>query len=93
MDVTSLVWRMNGKWATQRAQCGRVKAKLGSKTSVCLPMDLVKGIVCNDALRVIGLYGPSGKISLFLQDWELAKVALSCHMSLDMLYQEMNGPW
>ena len=27
-----------------------------------------------------------------LQDWELAKVALSCHMALDMLYQEMNGP-
>ena len=37
----------------------------------------------DDALRVIGLYGPGDKISLFLQDWELAKVALSCHMALD----------
>ena len=39
-----------------------------------------EGNVCNDALHVIGLYGPGGKISLFLQDWELAKVALSCHI-------------
>ena len=28
-------------------------------------------------------------ISLLLQDWELAKVALSCHMALDILCQEM----
>ena len=36
------------------------------------------------ALHVIGLHGPGGKIPLFLKDWELAKVALSCHMALDM---------
>ena len=48
--------------------------------------------VCNDALHVIGLYGPD-KMSLFLQDWELAKVSLSCHMALDMPCQELNGPW
>ena len=35
--------------------------------------------VCNDALHVIGLYGPGGRISLSLKDWELAKVAVSCH--------------
>ena len=29
------------------------------------------------------------KISLFLEDWELARVALSCHMALDLLCQEM----
>ena len=27
-------------------------------------------------------------ISRFLQDWEVAKVALSCHIALDMLCQE-----
>ena len=43
----------------------------------------------NDALHVIRLYGPGDKISLFLKDWKLAKVALSCHMALDMLCQEM----
>ena len=49
--------------------------------------------VCNDALHVIGLYGPGGKISPFLQDWELAKVALSCHLALDRLCQEMHAAW
>ena len=44
--------------------------------------------VCNDALHVIGLYGPDDKVSLFLKDWQLARVALSCHVALDMLYQE-----
>ena len=52
-----------------------------------------KGHVGNHALCVIGLYGPGDKISLFLKDWELAKVALSCHMALDMLCQEMQGAW
>ena len=52
-----------------------------------------KGNVCNDALHVIGLYGPGEKIFLFLQDWELAKVALSCHVALDMPCQEMNEAW
>ena len=36
--------------------------------------------VGNDALHVIGLYGPGDKISLFVKDWDLAKVALSCHI-------------
>ena len=52
-----------------------------------------EGNVGNDAWHVIGLYVLGDKISLFLQDWGLAKVALSCHMALDMLCQEMNGPW
>ena len=38
-----------------------------------------------DALHVIGLYGPGDKISLFLKDWELARVALSCHMCQEMI--------
>ena len=52
-----------------------------------------EGNVCNDALHVIGLYGPGDEISVFLQDWELAKVALSFHMALDMLCQEMHEAW
>ena len=51
--------------------------------------DGFRGNVGNDALHVIGLFGLGDKISLFLKDWELAKVALSCHMALDMLCQEM----
>ena len=49
--------------------------------------------MCNDALHVIGLYGLGNKVSLFLKDWELAEVAPSCHMALDILCQELNGPW
>ena len=41
--------------------------------------------VCDEALHVIGLYGPGDRVSLFLEDWELAKVALSCRIALDML--------
>ena len=44
MDVMLLVWRTNGKWAVQRVQCGRVKAKLGRKTKVCLPVALEKAM-------------------------------------------------
>ena len=49
--------------------------------------------MCNDALYVIGLCGPGGKICLFLKDCELAKVALSCHMAFDMLCQEIHEAW
>ena len=44
----------------------------------------------NGAFCVIGLHGSGDKISLFLQDWEVAKVALSCHIALDMLCQELH---
>ena len=83
------VWEMNEKWAAQRTQCGRVKAKLGRKTKVCSLAAFVKAI----CLTMRCTYGPGDKISLFLQDLELAKVALSCLVALDMLCQEMNGPW
>ena len=47
--------------------------------------DYQAGNANKNALHVIGLHGSADTISLFLQDWELAKVALSCHMALDML--------
>ena len=34
MDVMLLFWGTNGKWAAQRVQCGRVKAKLGRNTKL-----------------------------------------------------------
>ena len=46
--------------------------------------------VGNGALFVIGLHGSGGVIAQFLQDWEVAKVALSCHIALDMLCQELH---
>ena len=47
----------------------------------------------NGALHVIGLCGLGDKISLLLKDWELARVALSCHIPLDVLCQEMHDAW
>ena len=49
--------------------------------------------MCSEALHVIWLHGPGDKISLLLKDRELAKVSLSCHVALDMLFQEMHEPW
>ena len=41
------------------------------------------GNVGNDALHIIGPHGSADTISLFFQDWEVAKVAFSCHIALD----------
>ena len=82
-----------GKWAAQRqrAQCGRAKAKLGREDEkVCLLVALGKATWVTRRFTSSGCVGPGGKISLVLQDWEQAKVALSCRMVLDMLCQE-NG--
>ena len=48
---------------------------------------------CKDALHVVGFHGPSDKISLFLKYWELAQVAPSCHMALNVLCQDMHEAW
>ena len=45
--------------------------------------------VGNGALFAIGLHRSGDAIALFLQDWEVAKVALGCHIALDMLCQEL----
>ena len=49
-----------------------------------------KNNVGYDALCVIGLHGSGDKISVLLKDWEVAKVALSCHIAVDMLCQELH---
>ena len=38
--------------------------------------------VSNEAVCVIGLHGSGDEISGYLQEWEVAKVALSCHIAL-----------
>ena len=67
-----------------------MKAKLGRKTKVCLPVAHEKATWATMRCTSIELCGIGDKISLFLKDWELAKVALSCHMALDMLCLEMH---
>ena len=45
------------------------------------------------ALNEKGQHWSGEKVSHFLEDWELARVALSCHIALDMSCQEMHEPW
>ena len=45
------------------------------------------------ALRVVEQDQSGEKIALFLEHWELARVALSCHFAPDMLCQEMLEVW
>ena len=42
------------------------------------------------ALNAMGQDQSGGNMCLFLEDWELARVALSCHTALGMLCQEMH---
>ena len=42
--------------------------------------------------EVVG-HGWSGGVYLFLEDWELARVALSCRLALDFLCQEIQEAW
>ena len=44
--------------------------------------------VSNEAIYVFGVHGSGDKISRYLQDWEVAKVALNCHVAVDMLCHE-----
>ena len=41
------------------------------------------------AIEVVGQKWSSDVISLFLEDWEVGRVALSCHLSMDLSCQEM----
>ena len=79
--------------AVQLVHCGSEKAKFGRKTKVCLPVSPGKAMCATKRCMSLGCMGPGDNISLFLKDWELAKVALSCHMALDMLCQEMHEAW
>ena len=52
-----------------------------------------EGNMCNNALHVIGCMGLLTRSLFPCRDWELAKVALTCHMALGMLCQEMHDVW
>ena len=39
---------------------------------------------------LIGLRGSGDTITLFVQDWEVAKVVLSCHIALDVVCEDMH---
>ena len=45
--------------------------------------------VGNLAIEVVGQNWSGEVISLYLEDWEVGRVAPSCHLSVDLLCQEM----
>ena len=47
----------------------------------------------SSSLRVMVQDQSGEKVCLFLEDWELARVALSCHIVVDMLCKEMHEAW
>ena len=89
LDVVPLVWGTSGN-GPSKSPMWESEGVSGSEDESVSSSGSREDNVGNEALHVIGLYWPGDKISLFLQDWELAKVALSCHIALDMLCQEMN---
>ena len=71
----SPVWSSNGvEWA-------------GSEDASSLEYD--EHNVGNLAVEVVGQNWSSEVISLFVEDWEVGRVALSCRLSMDLLCQEM----
>ena len=73
----------------QSVQCGRVKAMLHRKTKVCPLAALVEAMCATMRCTSSGCVGLVTR-SLFscrIGSWQ------SCHMALDMLCQEINGPW
>ena len=87
-----LIQETTVNWAVQRVHCGKVRVKLGPKTKAFLHVILKSAMCATSRCKSLGCMGlVTG--SLFLKDWELAKVASSCHMVLDMLCQEVHEAW
>ena len=56
-------------------------------------LQLYEHSVENMAVDVIGQDRSSDVVALFLKDWELGRVALNCHLSMDLLCQEMRDAY
>ena len=91
--VKLLIQEIRGELVAQGVPCGKVMVKLGMRRKAFLQVFSRENNVCNGALHVIGLCGRGDMVSLFLKDWELAWVALSCHIALVLLCQEMHEAW
>ena len=68
-----------------------MQAKLGRKMNIRSQAALVKAMCAATRCTSLGCMGRVTRSTFLLLDWELAKVALSCHTALNMLCQELNG--
>ena len=62
---------------------------LGLVARAHLPLRSVSTTLKSSLLKSLGKVGSGEMVSLFLEEWELARVALSRHLALDFLCQEL----
>ena len=77
----------------ENRRIGTVTASRGSESEGLSSSHFRGHNVDSFALHVIGQNWSDEKMSLFLEDWEVARVAFSCFAALDMLCQEMHEAW
>ena len=76
-----------------RAMCGlRMMEEMSSGTT-SEDEEYKEHNVGNLSLEVVEQGWSGGLVCLFLEDWELSRAALSCHLALDLLCQEMQEAW
>ena len=73
MDVMLLTWGTHGNWVVPRAQFGRVRAKLGRKTKVCLPVTLEKTMCATKRCTSLGCTGLVTRSLSLLEGLEACK--------------------
>ena len=61
----------------------------GERSDIASSKEHYQHSVENLAIDVVGQNWSSEVISLFLEDWEVGRAALSCHLSIDLWCQEM----
>ena len=91
--VELLIWETCGGAVAQGVQRGRVSMKLDLRSKAFLQVFLESTVRATVRCTSPGCMGLVTRSSLLLEDWELARVALSCHIALNMLYQEMHEAW
>ena len=86
--VVSLLRRHVAKspdWSSDGESCSESEGLSSSD----FPSTIWKALLC----MFIGLNWSGERVSLFQEDWELARMVLSCHVALGMLCQEMHEAW
>ena len=61
----------------------------GERTEDTSSVEYYEHNVDNLAIKVVGQIWSSALISLVLEDWEVGRLASSCHKALDLLCQEI----
>ena len=89
--VSLLTCETCGDTVAQETRIGTATANLGPKVKASPHPIFVSTMWKSLALHVLGLNWSGEKVSLVLEDWELARAALSCHVALDLL--EMDEAW